>query len=125
MLDRIDLHVHTPALDFEKLSKEEGLSSSEIRTRVENACTRQQKRFKNLNIRTNAEMALPEIKQFIKIPDSLKPVLKMAYEKYKLSARSYHRVLKVTRTIADLEGFEEIEQHHLLEALLFRPTINT
>ena len=64
---------------------------------------------------------IPEIKKHLRIRDSLRPLLKMAHARYQLSARAYHRLLKVSRTIADLEGSEEIEEQHIAEALRYRP----
>lgn len=123
MLDRIDLHIETPAVPFEKLEGEGNESSEEIRTRVASARAIQETRFKELAIRTNAEMGLREIKQFIPITKLLHPVLKLAHEKHRLSARAYHRVLKIARTVADLAGTKELEGDHLLEALQYRPKI--
>lgn len=121
MLDRIDIHIDTPAVEYDKLEGAEGTPSKEVRTRVAGARTLQADRFRNLPISTNAEMGLREIKQFIRIKDALKPILKLAHERYQLSARAYHRVLKVSRTIADLAGSPEIEASHLTEALQYRP----
>lgn len=122
MLDRIDIHIEVPSPEFDKLSEgEESDSSEKNREEVEKARDIQKKRLKGLSIQTNSEMGLREIKQFIKIKDSLKPVLKLAHERFNLSARSYHRVLKLARTIADLANSEEIEENHLAEALSYRP----
>lgn len=123
MLDRIDLHVDTPAVAYEKLETADGEASESVRERVTRARTIQQKRFVRLSIRTNAEMGLREIKQFIPIKDSLKPVLQLAHQRHQLSVRSYHRLLKVARTIADLEGSAEIAEPHILEALQYRPKV--
>jgi magnesium chelatase family protein len=120
LLDRIDIHIEVPAVSFEKLEGAEGKSSELIRQNVEQARTGQQKRFRGLLLRTNAEMGIREMKQFIKIRDSLRPALKLAHEKYNLSARAYHRVLKLSRTIADLADSGEITETHLLEALQYR-----
>ena len=125
ILDRIDIHVEVPAVSFDKLEGEEGKSSGEIRQAVERARVLQQKRFRGLKILTNAEMGVREIKEFIKIDESLRPILKLAHEKYKLSARAYHRVLKLSRTIADLACSEDIEQDHLMEALQYRPKLES
>lgn len=125
ILDRIDLHIEVPSISFEKLEGEEGEHSSQIKKRVESARSTQEKRFRGLPIRTNAEMGVREIKKFIKIGDSLRASLRLAHEKYNLSARAYHRVLKLSRTIADLAGSEEIQQGHLLEALRYRPKLES
>src|SRR3989338_120264 len=100
--DRMDLHLEVPALGFEKLEGGDGESSDEVRERVARARDTQKKRFRALSITTNAEMGLKELKQFIPVGDSLRPVLRMANERHQLSARAYHRLLKVSRTIADL-----------------------
>lgn len=121
VLDRIDLHVETPAVEYEKLEKEGGESSAEIKKRVEAARQIQKERFGSSAKKTNAEMTLPEIKQFIKIKEDLRPALKLIYENHKLSTRSYHKVLKITRTIADLAGSAEIQRDHLMEAVKYRP----
>ena len=121
MLDRIDIHIETPALPYEKLEGGDGESSASIRTRVEQARTVQAKRFSDLPITTNAEMGLKEIKRFITISDSVRTLLAAAHIKYTLSARAYHRVLKLARTIADLAQSDEIESGHVLEALQYRP----
>ncbi len=121
LLDRIDLHIETPAVQFEKLEGADSESSSAIRERVEHARDIQRKRFRGLNISANAQMGLREIKQFIKVDEELRPVLKLAHEKYQLSARSYHRLLKLGRTIADLDVSDEIKERHLSEALRYRP----
>ncbi len=121
ILDRIDIHIETPAVEYEKLEGGDSESSEEVRKRVAVARAVQEKRFRGTLIHTNSEMGLGEIKQFIKIKDSLRPVLRMAHEQHGLSARSYHRVLKLSRTIADLAGAEDIEQGHIGEALLYRP----
>ncbi len=123
ILDRIDLHIEVPAVSFEKLEGAEGESSAEIKKRIEQARAIQQKRFRGLTITTNAEMGVREIKKFIKIGNPLRSSLKLAHEKYNLSARAYHRVLKLSRTIADLAGAEDIEQNHLFEALRYRPKL--
>ncbi len=121
LLDRIDIRIELPSVPYDKLEEGDGEPSASIRMRVEEARIRQKKRFRNLPIHTNSEMGLKEIKQFIRIDDSLKPLLRRAHEQYHLSARAYHRVLKLTRTIADLMGSEDIKEPHLLEAIRYRP----
>lgn len=121
ILDRIDIHITVPAVDYDSLhSATEGESSTDVRARVSAARERQAARFINLPFRTNAEMGLREIKQFIHLNDSLKSYVRMAHERYHLSARGYHRLLKLSRTIADLADSSEITETHLLEALQYR-----
>ena len=119
--DRMDLHLEVPALSFEKLEGAGGESSEDVRGRVAQARATQKKRFHALSITTNAEMGLKELKQFIPVGDSLRPVLRMAHERHQLSARAYHRLLKVSRTIADLAGSADILSDHISEALQYRP----
>lgn len=121
ILDRIDIHMRVSSIEYEKLEGEDEEPSEEIRKRVGKAREIQKKRFRGLAIRTNAEMGIAELKKFVPLPDSLKPVLRLAHEKYHLSARAYHRVLKLTRTIADIAGMEHISATHLSEALTYRP----
>ena len=119
--DRMDLHLEVPALGFEKLEGGDGESSDEVRERVARARDTQKKRFHALSITTNSEMGLKELKQFIPVGDSLRPVLRMAHERHQLSARAYHRLLKVSRTIADLASSADILSDHISEALQYRP----
>ena len=121
ILDRIDLYAETPAVAYEKLEGAEEESSAVVRGRVAASREIQRKRFAKNSIATNAEMGLREIKSHIRIADALKPMLRLAHEKHHLSARAYHRLLKVSRTIADLAGSPEIESDHLSEALQYRP----
>ena len=121
MLDRIDIHLAVPEVEYEKLEGEGDVSSEDIREKVIGARARQRERFANLPIRTNAEMGIREIKTFIHLSDELRPIVRNAHEKYRLSARAYHRVLKLARTIADVENSDEIKERHLSEALSYRP----
>ncbi len=125
MLDRIDLHVEVGRIEFEKLSADEaGENSSTIQTRVQAARDIQTKRFqKTNNIKTNSEMTVREIKEFCFLDPDGQCFMKSAVIKMYLSARSYHRVLKLARTIADLEGLENISITHLAEALQYRPKV--
>lgn len=120
ILDRIDIHITVPAVDYDSLHGADGESSAEVRVRVSAARERQAARFINLPIHTNAEMGLREIKQFIHLNNSLQSYVRMAHERYHLSARGYHRMLKLSRTIADLADSSEITETHLLEALQYR-----
>ncbi len=122
IMDRIDLYVETPQIAYEKLEGgEDEEPSASVRARVTAARDIQRKRFIGTALTTNSEMGLREIKAHIRVRESLKPMLKLAHEKYQLSARSYHRLLKTARTIADLAGSQDIEAPHLAEALQYRP----
>jgi len=124
MLDRIDIHIEVPRVDFEKLSdNRRGEGSDEIRARVEEARQRQRARFAGLNngVMTNADMRVAEVRQFCELDDAGQQLIKAAMTQLQLSARAYHRILKLSRTIADLAGEENIQSSHLAEALQYRP----
>jgi magnesium chelatase family protein len=124
LLDRIDLHVEVPRVEYDKLASEEkGESSASIRKRVQKARDIQTKRFLNSakKITTNAEMGVPEIKEYCRINEQGAELLRTAVTSLNLSARAFHRVLKVSRTIADLANSDRIETEHLAEALMYRP----
>ncbi|MFA6105568.1 MAG: YifB family Mg chelatase-like AAA ATPase [Patescibacteria group bacterium] len=121
LLDRIDLHVEVPRVQFEKLSTENlAEGSAKVRERVEAAREIQNGRFKGKDVRTNSEMGNKEIKEFCKLDEASIELLRGAVEKLHLSARGYNRVLKLSRTIADLAGSQDIKIEHLAEALQFR-----
>lgn len=121
LLDRIDLHVEVPRVKFEKLSKDELAESSEkIRERVEQARERQNFRLKNSPYQANSEMKNKDIKKFCKLNDQSIDLLRQAVTQMHLSARGYHRILKLSRTIADLSGMDNIETEHVAEALQYR-----
>jgi len=124
MLDRIDLHVEVPRVEFEKLSKDSlAEPSAKIRERVEEARARQNVRFKDSAVTTNSEMKNKEIKEFCKLDDVSLELMKQAVQHMHLSARSYHRILKLARTIADLSGSNNILQNHVAEALQYRAKV--
>jgi magnesium chelatase family protein len=121
LLDRIDLHVEAPALTVEELRRAElGESSPAIRSRVEAARIRQRARFAGSRTSANARMTHAQIRQHCAIDTTLGRVLQQAMEELHLSARAYDRILKVSRTIADLAGAEAIASSHLLEAIQYR-----
>ncbi|OIO16214.1 magnesium chelatase [Candidatus Kuenenbacteria bacterium CG11_big_fil_rev_8_21_14_0_20_37_9] len=125
LLDRIDLHIEAPRIKFEKLASDELAEKSEhIRRRVENAREKQRIRFAKLNVHTNAEMSNREIRRFCIIDNHSQGLLKNAMEYMHLSARSYQRILKVSRTIADLSDSEKIESAHIAEALQYRTKVD-
>ncbi len=121
LLDRIDIHLDVPAVDMEKLTGEDNPEESKtIRKRVEKAREVQQKRFKNSSVLTNSEMGNVAIKQYCQITREALELLKLAISQMNLSARSYYRVLKLSRTIADLANSEGILSEHVAEALTYR-----
>jgi magnesium chelatase family protein len=113
--------VEVPPVRFRELSTErQGENSTQIRKRVERARAIQQARFKRKKIHCNAQMVSRHIKEYCQIDHSSQRLLEQAMEKLGLSARAYTRILKVSRTIADLEGEEQIQYHHLSEAIQYR-----
>ncbi len=122
LLDRIDIHITVPRVDYEKLSGNRlGEKSADIRARVEKARERQQKRFAGTNLQVNADMGPAEVRQFCELDEGSKQLVRAAMKQMNLSARAYHRILKLARTIADLAGSERIETAHLAEAIQYRP----
>ena len=122
LLDRIDLHIEVPKVKLEKLVSDKLAENSvEVRERTQKARELQNARFKDLDIFTNAEMSSHQVKRFCKIQDHGLELLKNAVRQFNLSARSYFKMLKIARTIADLADSDKIETHHLAEALQYRP----
>ena len=122
LLDRIDLHVEVTPVNFDELASKENTESSDtIRTRVIEARKVQEKRFtKDQHVFCNAQMESKKLKEVCEISDESKQLLKQAMESLGLSARAYDRILKVARTIADLEKSSAIETNHIAEAIQFR-----
>ena len=112
-----------PQLKYEKLMEENEDTTNEIRQRIKQARKIQLERFKNANL-TNSEMDIPQIKKYCQIPLQSQSVLRQCVNSGKLSARGYHRVLKVARTIADLDNSEKISNIHFQEALMYRTRSN-
>lgn len=123
ILDRIDIHVDVPRVDFDKLLADERAESSlDIRRRVEAARDRQIQRFEDHpGLFANADMTVSEIDEFCVLGDEARQILILSVRKLQLSARSYHRVLKLSRTIADLDSSHDIQVSHVAEALQYRP----
>ena len=126
LLDRIDLYIEVPRIKFEKLSNDRlEESSDEIRKRVESARAMQKERFQKSGLISNSEMNSQVVKEFCQVDETTLNLLKTAVSQFNLSARSYYKILKVARTIADLESKREIESKHIAEALQYRPRHNT
>ncbi|MFA6963340.1 MAG: YifB family Mg chelatase-like AAA ATPase [Patescibacteria group bacterium] len=130
ILDRIDIHMEVPRLKYDKLAGSPpagGVAeeSAKVRARVQSARDRQTERFKNTKIKSNSEMSSKEIKQYCKLEESAEKLIAQAVDSMRLSARVYHRLLKLSRTIADLEGAENIKSEHIAEALQYRPKEKT
>jgi len=122
LLDRIDIHIEVPPLRFDELRKEsEGEPSSKIRERVEKAREIQRERYANLKgVHSNSQIGPKEIKRYCRIDKNSEELLRTAIEKFGFSSRAYHRILKVARTIADLDESIEIRTHHVAEAIQYR-----
>ncbi len=139
LLDRIDIHIEVPRVDYQKLSSERlGESSAEIRQRVESARQVQRERFAELMrdsgksnpVVCNADMRIAEVRKFCKLDETSESLMRSAMNQMNLSARAYHRILKLARTIADLAGSGAIQSAHLAaltacfaKALQYRPKL--
>ena len=123
MLDRIDIHVDVPRVDYEKLSTVGAAENSEtIRERVEAARQLQRERFADSpRMQANADMGPKHIEEFCRSTQEAADLLRATVQQMQLSARAYHRILKLARTIADLNGADIIDVPHLAEAIQYRP----
>jgi magnesium chelatase family protein len=114
--------IQVPRVDYEKLSGDRLSEKSEtIRARVEKARAKQRARFAGSNLQCNGDMGPGEVRQFCEVDSAGKNLLRAAMQQMQLSARAYHRILKLARTIADLAESDKIETPHLAEAIQYRP----
>jgi magnesium chelatase family protein len=121
-IDRVDIFVEVPHIEYEKLADNRlGEKSEKVRSRVEAARMLQRKRFAGTRIACNSEMTPAEVREFCQLEDTAQSLLKTAMKQLYLSARAFHRILKLARTIADLEGADIIRANHLAEAIQYRP----
>lgn len=126
LLDRIDIHIDVPRVEYEKLSDDRlGESSAAIQARVEAARDRQRQRFEGTALMSNADMGPGEVRDHCRVDEAGASLLRAAMKQLHMSARAYHRILKLARTIADLAGSEGIETSHLAEAIQYRPRRQT
>jgi magnesium chelatase family protein len=122
LLDRIDIHVDVPRVDYAKLTDQRlGEPSEAVRVRVEAARERQRLRFAGSGLACNADMRPAEVRTYCALDEAGNALIKAAMSQLGLSARAFHRVLKLARTIADLAGSERIQPAHLAEAIQYRP----
>ena len=123
LLDRIDIHITVPRVDYDKLmSREPGEPSVDVRRRIQTARNIQQERFtQHSDIYANGDMGAGEVQEYCRLKPDAEQLLELSVRRMHLSARSYHRVLKLSRSIADLAGTDLIEVPHVAEALQYRP----
>jgi len=122
LLDRIDIHVEVPRVDYDKLTTDRlGEPSQAIRERVEQAREYQRRRFEGRDLSCNAEMGPDMVRQVCRLDEAGRALVRAAMQQLQMSARAFHRILKLARTIADLAGSERIETPHLAQAIQYRP----
>lgn len=120
LLDRFDIHIQVTGVDYKKLEAKNGESSEDIRKRVNQARNLQIERYKKFEIFSNAELTPKLIEKYCTLDKESNEILSKSFEKLNLSARAYSKILKVARTIADLDKSEKIEKIHLIEAIQYR-----
>ena len=122
LLDRIDIHIEVPRVEYERLSDDRlGEPSGDIRQRVEAARERQARRFAGTPLLANADMGPAEVRFYCPLDEAGRALLRAAMQQLQMTARAYHRILKLARTIADLAGSDRIQTVHLAEAIQYRP----
>lgn len=121
LLDRIDIHIEVSPVKYDKLNDvSKGETSAVIKQRVDRARKIQEDRYKDYKIFSNSELTPKMLDEFCKLDEESKNIMEKAFQKLGLSARAYGRILKVSRTIADLEGSENIKKEHITEAIQYR-----
>jgi magnesium chelatase family protein len=121
-IDRVDIFIEVPHIDYEKLAgTRTGEKSEAIQARVKDARSWQRERFQDSRLASNADMTPAEVREFCQAEEAAQSLLKTAMNQLYLSARAFHRILKLARTISDLEKTEIIKAHHLAEAIQYRP----
>jgi magnesium chelatase family protein len=121
-IDRVDIFVEVPHIDYEKLADDRlGEESEKVQARVKAARSIQRQRFKGTSLACNAEMTPTEVREYCKTEESAQSLLKAAMKQLYLSARAFHRILKIGRTLADLENTDIIKANHIAEAIQYRP----
>ncbi|MDE2816178.1 MAG: ATP-binding protein, partial [Chloroflexota bacterium] len=126
LLDRIDIHVEVPRVEYDKLTEDRrGEPSANVRKRVMRARRVQQERFADLPFKTNAEIGPRHVREYCVLQPEAQDLMRTAMDRMHLTARSFHRVLKLARTIADMDEADSIAVQHLAEALQYRPKLNT
>ena len=124
LLDRIDIHFEVQPVNYDELQNVSKADTSDIiRNRVNSAKTIQLERFKGDKIYSNSQIGNRDMEKYCSLKESSQNIMEMAFQKYKFSARTYNKIIKVSRTIADLEGKDNIEDNHILEAIRYR-TLN-
>ena len=122
LLDRIDIFVDVPRVEYEKLTDDRlGEESASVRTRVEAARDAQRRRFKAPTLLANADMGPIEVREHCRLDAAAQGLLRSAMDSLHLSARGFHRILKLARTVADMEQADQVRTNHLAEALQYRP----
>jgi magnesium chelatase family protein len=122
LLDRFDIHIDVPRVEYEKLASDRaGEASAMIRERILAARARQQARFNGTGLSCNADMTPAQIREYCELDDASKALMRSAMNQLGMSARAFHRVLKLARTIVDLAGADQIQAAHLAEAIQYRP----
>jgi magnesium chelatase family protein len=124
LLDRVDIHIEVPRVEFEKLADDRlGEPAEAVRERVERARSLQRQRFEGTDLTSNADMGPGEVRRHCVLDDPSSALVRQAMTQLQLTARAFHRVLKLSRTIADLAGEPEIASAHVAEALQYRPRL--